>query len=169
MKNKNTTIDPFENLLNIVEKAKTDNNKKEIQKQEIIKEKEEILLPIIKFLVKVRDAGVMVYPFNYLFLSPTEKLHTQPVGFKFFQEVTTKDLKYDYIHPSPLLIITDPVKIEIGVVNSMYQKTQGLIKISCGNNHEDNLMLKGTYANIEDALTALSNFFGKNAVRIERS
>lgn len=169
MKNKNKTIDPFENLLNMVAENESKNNVKESQQRKIIREKEEILLPIIKFLVKVRDAGVMVYPFSYLFLSPTEKLHAQPVGFKFFKQETNKDLKYDYIHPSPLLIIDDPVKIEIGVINSMYQKENGLIKISCGNNHEDNTMLKGNYENIDDALTALSKFFGKNAVRIDRN
>lgn len=165
----NLVNEQFEKLLNIVEKTKIDEIKKEDANNVIIKEKQDILLPVVGFLSKVRDAGIMVYPFDYLFKSKTEQSHTEPTQFKFFQRKTVDEQKDGLCYPSPLLVIDDPIKIEISVYNEFNRKKNGLIKISCGKKHPDYALIDGSYETIEEALTALTNFISKNTIKILRA
>lgn len=165
--NKNTD-DYFEKLLSKLSKVEVDKNNASLIRKKIIEEKKEILLPMAQFLNKVRNVGLMVYPFETLLLSQTQKESVEPIQFKYFLEETSNNIKYDLVHPGPLIIINDPVKIEISVINETFRKKDGLIKISCGKNHPDFEMLSKNFDSIDEAISAISEFLAKNTVSINR-
>lgn len=170
MNKKEIVNNEFQNLMNIVNES---NNKKLLkinEEKEIIEEKRKILLPIAEFLTKVRDNGINVYPAKYLIAeTPTEKSKIEPVLFKFFQGLTEASDYYKYVHPSPILFVHNPARIEVTVVNDYSRKREGLIRITCVANHPDNHIFKDKkFEDISDALKALTEFLGKNAVGMNR-
>lgn len=168
MSDKKSANKHFENFLTMIEQNENEESNKEIVKNKEIIEKENILIPIAEFLIKVREAGILVNSYKYLFMSPTEQNHAEPEEFAFYKKESENSIAYDIIHPSPLIIINDPAPIEIGVINESYRDSDGLIRITCANSHPDSLIIKGNYKSSEEALSAITVFLGKNAVAKKR-
>ena len=160
--------DHFQDLLDKVNKKKEKEVVHENKIHTVMEKKKEILLPIVNFLFKVRNAGVQVYPFEYLLSTKTKQSNILPTSFKYFLLETNDDVKYDIIYPSPLIVIKDPIRIEIGVINPSFIENRGLIHITCGKSHPDNEMLTGDYNSADEALDALTSFIVKNTVSIQR-
>lgn len=160
--------DYFNKLLKKVSKAEVEKCTIDSLKNKTIEEKKDILLPIANFFYRVRNAGITVYPFQYLLQPLTKRMAMQPIPFKYFLIESTTDIKYDLIHPSPLIVIKDPVKIEIGVINETFRE-EGLISITCGKNHPDFEILSKNFSDVEDAIEAISEFLARNAISVERN
>lgn len=166
--NINNVDDYFNKLLNKVSKAEVEKNTVHSLKSKTMGEKQKILLPIANFFYKVRNAGIMVYPFEYLLQPLTKRMAMEPIAFKYFLTESSNDIKYDLIHPSPLIVIKDPVKIEIGVINETFREDFGLISITCGKNHPDFEILSKNFNDINEAIEAISDFLARNTVSVER-
>lgn len=161
--------DRFNSLLNKVSKIENKKNESCSIRNKTIEDKQKILLPIANFMHKITDAGFMVHPFQYL-LQPLTKRQMMPsVPFKFFISDTDENIRYDLIHPSPLIVINDPIRIEIGVINETFRDDFGLINISCGRNHPDFEIFKRRFDSYSQAIDSISEFLEKNTVSIERN
>jgi hypothetical protein len=166
---KKNVEDYFNTLLKKVSKAEIEKNTVDCLKSKTMEEKREILLPIANFFYKMRNAGITVYPFEYLLQPLTKRMAMNPIPFKYFLPDSNEDIKYDLIHPSPLIVIKDPVKIEIGVINETFREDHGLISITCGKNHPDFEILSKNFNDVDEAIEAISEFFARNVISVERN
>lgn len=164
MNNENDIADSaFEEFFSLVEKRQNEENKRNDQAKRLIAEKNQILIPIRKLLLKLMNAGL------YVNNNGQHDYHLVSRNFAPQLFVVYENESSPHYQPGSSIYFDHPVAVEIAVPNVKDRQQEGLIKISCAGIHPNGNLLVGPFYTAEEACSALVRFLSSSTIRIERS
>lgn len=159
--------DQDKEVLNALESFKFQLQEKQIKKQKkqillnnLIHEKDRIMLPMRKFLFEIEKLRLIVSN-SEQFSSPSRQ-KINPQVFRVFEFESSPRWS-----PGNSLIFDHPAQVEIAIPNPNDRHQTGVIVIHFSSNHPDSEIAKGPFFKIDDAINALSKFLLKNTIKSE--
>ena len=143
----------FERFLVAHEEVKQRDQARQQRDQEIIANKDRLLIPLRKLLARLVDMNLLVHNTQRC----SGYFNAPAVSFR-----VTEGPSSPHWAPGNSLYIEHPAEIEIAIPNAADREREGEVVLRCISLHPDAAMLNGPFSTMAQACNALAEFLGRN-------